>query len=73
MLKDGDTVTFGHKQGRDIEPGQYAPQPSSEFRFIVREQLCIYDFICVFQIFLLKVMQHFCGSYPCFGFMCVLV
>lgn len=34
MLKEGDTITFGHKMGRDIEPGQYAPQPSSEFRFI---------------------------------------
>lgn len=35
MLKEGDTITFGHKMGRDIEPGQYAPQATSEFRFIV--------------------------------------
>lgn len=34
-LKHGDTIHFGHTNGKNIKPGSAAPQNSSEFKFLV--------------------------------------
>ncbi|GCB80329.1 hypothetical protein scyTo_0017148, partial [Scyliorhinus torazame] len=38
ILKEGDTVTFGHPQGSQVEQGERVRQPNSEFYFLF--ELC---------------------------------
>ncbi|KAJ8320292.1 hypothetical protein KUTeg_001879 [Tegillarca granosa] len=35
LLAEGDKITFGHKNGYNLKPGQYASQPNSEFQYVV--------------------------------------
>ena len=35
VVKEGDRVTFGHQGNATIGVGDQAPQPESEFQFIV--------------------------------------
>ncbi len=35
LLHPGDTIKFGHVNGAAISPGAHAPQPYSEFMFVV--------------------------------------
>ena len=34
-MKEGDTVTFGHRNGEKIAAGTYERQPNSEHQFVV--------------------------------------
>ena len=36
-LLPGDTLTFGHTRGAVLDPGTFAEQPMSEFRFKVND------------------------------------
>lgn len=55
-LYPGDTVTFGHLRGAVLNPGIFAEQPDSEFRFAVsatRKEMFCYQQIHVDQQFCL--------------------